>query len=86
LVTQEISFPEASLGTKVDIDTLSGKEPLKIPEGTQSGDILRISRKGMPNIRGHGYGDLYVQIVVKTPRHLSRRARQLLEELQRELS
>ena len=85
LTTQEISFPQASLGTKVEVDTLSGKETLKIPEGTQSGDILKISRKGMPNVHGHGHGDLYVQIIVKTPRHLSRKARQLLEELQREL-
>ena len=82
---KEISFPKASLGTKVDIETFDGIETLKIPDGTQNGDVFRISKKGMPLIRGRGYGDLYVEISVKTPKKLSREAKKLLEELQREL-
>jgi len=82
---KEISFPEAALGTKVDIETFDGFEKLRIPEGTQNGDIFKIRGRGMPNLRGRGYGDLYVKIQVKTPKKLSKRAQSLLKELGREL-
>ena len=60
-------------------------EKLKIPEGTQNGDILKIRNRGMPDLHGRGRGDLYVEIHIKTPRKLSRKARKLLEELNNEL-
>ena len=66
---------------------LRGKiEKLKIPEGTQSGDIIRIRGAGMPGIQGRGKGDLYVEIQVKTPKNISRKAKKLLEELNNELN
>lgn len=80
-----ITFPQASLGTTLFVETLSGKEKLKIPEGTQTGTIFKIKGSGMPRIQGSGHGDLYVLIEVATPQKLSRRARLLLEELGREL-
>ena len=82
---KEISFPEAALGTKIDVETLDGIEKLRIPEGTQTGDTFRINKKGMPELHGRGYGDLYVEIKVKTPKKLSRRAKKLLGELLEEL-
>ncbi|UCH72412.1 MAG: molecular chaperone DnaJ [Thermoplasmatales archaeon] len=84
---KEVSFPEATLGTKVDIETINETaEKLKIPEGTQNGDIFRIKGKGMPGLHGRGgYGDLYVEINIKTPKKLSRKAKKLLGELNREL-
>ena len=81
-----VSIPEASIGTKIDVDTIDGQiEKLKIPEGTQNGDILRIRGKGMPGLHGRSQGDLYVEIHIKTPKKLSRKARKLLEELKDEL-
>jgi molecular chaperone DnaJ len=83
---KEISFPEATLGTKTDIETISGNtEKLKIPEGTQNGEILKIRGAGMPIINSRGYGDLYIETKIKTPTHISKKAKQLLEELNDEL-
>jgi len=82
---KNISFPDATLGTKIDIRTLEDEIELKIPEGTQNGDTLRVRNKGMPEIRGRGHGDLYVEIHVETPKKLSRKAKKLLEELKNEL-
>lgn len=83
--TKQVSFPEAALGTKVNVDTFDGQETLKIPEGTQNGDLLKLPRKGMPEIQGRGHGDLYVQIQVSVPKKLSRKAKKLLQDLQDEL-
>jgi molecular chaperone DnaJ len=83
---EEISFPTAALGGKIDVETIDGTlGTLKIPEGTQNGDILKIKNKGMPDIRGRGFGDLFIEINVKTPRRLSRKSKKILEELKDEL-
>jgi molecular chaperone DnaJ len=81
----DISFPQASLGATLSVETLHDSETLKIPEGTENGTIFKIKGSGMPKIQGSGYGDLYVLIQVKTPKKLSKRAKLLLEELRREL-
>lgn len=80
-----ISFPKASLGTTVTVETLQGGEKLKIPEGTESGTLFKLKGSGMPKIQGLGYGDLYILIQVTTPKKLSKRAKLLLEEVDREL-
>lgn len=80
-----VSFPQATLGATLAVETLLGKDRLKIPEGTESGTLFKLKGSGMPKIRGSGYGDLYVLVQVKTPKRLTRRARLLLEEFQREL-
>lgn len=80
-----ISFPQASLGATLLVETFHGREKLKIPEGTENGTLIKLKGNGMPRIQGSGYGDLYVLVEVTTPKKLSRRARLLLEELQREL-
>ena len=82
---KRITIPEAALGTTVKIETIDGKVDLKIPPGTNSGDIIKIKGKGMPRINRFGYGDMFVKIQVETPRKLSRRAKKLLEELKEEL-
>ena len=85
-IIKEITFPEAAIGQNINVNTIDGKiERIKIHEGTQNGDIYRLRGKGMPGIRGRGYGDLYVETQVKTPKKLSRKARKLLEELNNEL-
>ena len=76
-----ISFSQAALGDEIMIPTLDGEYKLKIPEGTQSGTMLRVRGKGVPSIRGGGKGDLHVQVRVLTPSKLNKRQRELLAEL-----
>jgi molecular chaperone DnaJ len=78
--TIPVSFPQAALGTKLKVPTLSGDTELEIPEGTQSGQLFRIKAKGLPNPHG-GRGDLYVNIRVVVPSKLSRDLRHTLEQL-----
>jgi len=76
-----ISFPQAALGAEIEIPTLDGPEILKIPRGTQTGDVLRMRGQGMPNVRSGKKGDLQVHVFVKTPTDLDERQEELLREL-----
>ena len=76
-----IGFPQAALGAEIEVPTLDGPDRLHIPKGSQSGDVLRIKGRGMPDISGRGRGDELVEIVVETPRHLTARQEELLREL-----
>ena len=76
-----ISFTQAALGTEIDVPTLEGLQKLKVPEGTQSGTVFRIRHRGVPVLNGRGKGDLFVAVKVQTPAKLSKRQRELLEEL-----
>ncbi len=78
-----ISFPQAALGGEIEIPTLDGLETLKIPKGTQTGDVLRMRGHGMPNVRSRRKGDLEVHVFVKTPTNLTPRQEELIEELGR---
>lgn len=75
-----ISFPQAALGTRVEVPTLEGTKPLEIPPGTNSGEVFRIRRGGVKHLRGTGRGDQIIQVVVKTPAQLSERQKELLME------
>jgi molecular chaperone DnaJ len=75
-----ISFAQATLGAVVDVPTLDGRDHLEIPRGTQSGEVLRIKGRGMPDIGGRARGDELVEVVVETPRHLTPRQEELLRE------
>jgi molecular chaperone DnaJ len=85
LCEAHISFPQASLGTKIQVPTLEGKAKLKIPAGTQTGTIFRLRGKGMPRLHGWGRGNQLVGIVVQTPTKLTRRQKKLLDELAEEM-
>jgi molecular chaperone DnaJ len=74
-----ISFTEAALGAEVTAPTLDGKVTIKIPPGTSSGKVFKVSGKGVHT--GKGTGDLLVTVEVTVPGELSPRVRQLLEEL-----
>lgn len=76
-----ISIPQAALGASVEIPTLTGKAKIKIPAGTQSGQILRLQGKGLPEINRGGMGDLIVNISVWTPKSLTREEKEILEKL-----
>lgn len=75
-----VGFAEVALGSKKEIPTLHGSCRLTIPEGTQSGKVLRVRGEGFPNVHERGKGDLLVRIVVETPTHLSEKQKALLKE------
>jgi molecular chaperone DnaJ len=77
-----ISVTQAALGAEIQVPTLEGEQTLKIPEGTQSGTTLKLRNKGVPVLNGHGKGDLFVEVRVQTPTKLTKRQRELLQELQ----
>jgi len=76
-----VSFPQAALGTEIMVATMEGDYKLKIPEGTQSGTSFRIRNRGVPVLNGHGKGDLFVEVRVQTPGKLTKRQKELLNEL-----
>ncbi len=78
-----VSFPQAALGSEIDVPTLEGKIKLKVPAGTQSGKVFRLKGKGFADLHGYGSGDQLVRITVETPRRLSAKQRELLEEFAR---
>ena len=84
LSTEYIPFSLATLGGKTEIETIEGNLILKIPSGTQSGEIFRVKGKGVPELNGRGQGNQMVKIIVQTPKNLSRRQKELLEELEKE--
>ncbi len=80
----EISFTQAALGDKIEAPTLFGPVELKIPEGIESGTIIRLSDKGMPRLHDRGNGDILVRVKIKTPKKLSRSQKNLIEKLKEE--
>jgi len=78
----EVNFPQAVLGAEIEVPTLTGEASVRVRPGTQSGTIIRLKRKGM---RGRfGRGDQLVHINVRIPKKLTRRQRELIEELGKE--
>jgi molecular chaperone DnaJ len=76
-----VSFVKATLGGEVTIKTLGGGSiAMKIPAGTQSGKVFRIREKGMPDVHGHGKGELYARVMVDVPTRLTPQQKTLLEE------
>jgi len=78
----EISLPftKAALGTTVEIPTLEGTELLKIPEGTQPGEIIRLKGKGIKDLYSHHKGDMFIKVRVNTPKNLSREQKKNLRQ------
>lgn len=80
-VETEIELFTAVLGGEARVETLEGDVQLKIPAGTQSGQLFRLRGKGMPKLRGEGHGDLIVKVRPRIPQNLSEREKELFEEL-----
>lgn len=78
-----ISFPVACLGGEVNVPTLDGKVKLKIPSGTPSNKIFRLSGKGIPYLHSRGRGDEYVKVNIQVPVKLSDQQKELLREFAR---
>jgi molecular chaperone DnaJ len=83
--TVPVNVAQAALGTEVDVLTFDGLERVKVPEGTQSGDQIRIRNKGVPHLNSSGRGDIVVSIDVKVPTRLSREQKKLFEQLRETL-
>jgi len=75
-----ISFSVAALGGEIDVPTLEGRAHLKVPPGTQSGQMFRLRGKGIANVNGRGQGDLFARLIVEVPSHLNVEQRRKLEE------
>ena len=76
-----VPYPTMVLGGDVSIPTLNGDARVAVPKGTQAGTRVRLKGKGMPNVSGRGRGDLFVELMVDTPRQVSKDQRALLEQL-----
>ena len=80
-----ISMTTAALGGHVDVPTVDGNRVrMPVPSGTETGKQFRLKSKGMPVLRSKVLGDMYIQVEVETPKSLTRRQRELLEEFDRE--
>lgn len=81
-----ISVPEAILGTDAEIPAVDGKLRIKVEPGTQSGKILRLRGKGLPDVNRYGTGDLLVYIQIWTPRKITKQEKEMLEKLKESAS
>lgn len=75
-----ISIPDAVLGTHVEVPTVDNNVKIKIEPGTQSGKILRLRGKGLPEVNGYGRGDLLVNVNVWIPKNLTKEEAKLIEK------
>jgi molecular chaperone DnaJ len=85
LCTVPVTYPQAVLGDQLEVPTLEGIVKMRLPPGTESGRVFRLRGKGMPVFGGVGKGDQLVKVVVEIPQEVSKRGRELLEELAKEM-
>jgi curved DNA-binding protein len=84
-LTQAVPFSQAALGADIQVKTPEGKTlSVKVPKGAQNGARLRLKGQGLPKFKGSGRGDLFVKIQIQVPHKLTKRQKQLLEELGQE--
>jgi molecular chaperone DnaJ len=76
-----VNFTTLALGGEIRVPTLDDPETVRVPEGTTTGATFRLRGKGMPDVNGHGRGDLFATVQVQTPKKLTKTQRQLLEQL-----
>jgi len=80
-----INFAQAALGAEIEVPTLDGSTKLKVPAGSQTGREFKLKNKGISHLRGRGRGDQFVRLQVVTPESLTKKQRQILEELAKTL-
>ena len=77
-----VSFTAAALGGEIEIPTLDGYAKIKVPAGTQTGQMFRLRGKGVKGVRASGHGDLICHVAIETPVNLTARQKELLQELE----
>ena len=75
-----LDFDQAALGCSLDVPTIHGTAKLKIPATTQTGTRFTLKNEGVPHLRGGGRGDMIVEVQISTPRKLTKRQKELLQE------
>ncbi len=75
------NFAQAALGAEIEVPVLDGSATVKIPAGSQAGQVIRLKNKGVPHLNGRGRGDQLVVLHVFTPENLTREQRELFEKL-----
>ena len=80
-----LNVAQAALGVEVEVPTVEGKEPLRVPAGTQTGATFRLRSKGVPYLRGSGRGDQIIVARVVIPSRLTDQQRRLFQELEKTL-
>ena len=81
VVNVPVSFATVTLGGKVEVPTPDGLVSLKIPSGTEDGKLLRIKGRGAPRLKGEGKGDVLARVHIEVPKKVSKKERELLEQL-----
>lgn len=81
ILRMPISYSQAALGAMIEVPTLAGPHELRVPAGTQSGDVFRVRGRGMPDPRGGSAGDLHVQTYIEVPKKMTQRQEKLLRDL-----
>jgi DnaJ-class molecular chaperone len=78
-----ITVSEAALGAKIEVPTVDGTSSMKIPPGTQSGQVFRLREKGAPSLRGGNRGDELIEVKVVVPPVHDERSKEILRELEK---
>ncbi|MEM9942218.1 MAG: molecular chaperone DnaJ [Planctomycetota bacterium] len=81
ILQMPISYTQAALGAEIEVPTLIGPDKVTVKRGTQSGEIFKLSGRGMPDPQGGRQGDLLVQTYIETPKKISAEQEELLRKL-----
>jgi len=83
VVEVPVGYPDAALGAQVQVPTPDGPVTVKVKPGTEDGTLLRVKGKGAPKLKGSGRGNVLARVKLTVPKKLSKKERELIEELKK---